>query len=463
MFGRTSYSISWLYGEFRIARLHRDTIEAEWEAPELVETQAQLVRALDAACRNIDLTAKGDVSVVHEHDLHTHDYLEVPSMKRRDLEKYLQRRVEFDKSFEDDASWCYHRVSHRGGKEGVLLHLLPKKLVDDTTAALTAAGLAPKKYVPLTEIVSDYLPTTDVAPEALVVVVACFKERTEIILALGDGEALFVRELNYGQSESSLERLVTDINRTVRYTRQQLGRGVDTVWAMGQFNEEVNAHLDEMIEVPVRFDSHAGDPYFWARSAVHLSGKLSANFISVFEQKNITKDVLKRVGVWTTAATIAASVVFTLFTTGLVAHRADEIIRVNERAGEMRVKIDGVNEFIAQGETREQHLERLRAATHNLPSLVMVHLSRLTPPDVTLTDVEIKQAGDAWAVSLKGQVVGDMRHGARVLARFEERLARKPWAMVIERSFTETWMEQFSQGRLGADGLLGFDITGRIR
>ena len=149
-------------------------MDAQWESEELVNNQAGLIRALDKACSQIDLTVKGDVTVVHEHDLHTHDYLEVPTMKRRDLEKFLQRKVEQNKSFEEDSAWCYHTVQHQGGKEGVLLHQLPKNIVDSTVAACTAAGLAPKNYVPLTEIVSDYLPTQDIEKSQLVLVLACF-------------------------------------------------------------------------------------------------------------------------------------------------------------------------------------------------------------------------------------------------------------------------------------------------
>ncbi len=459
---RTSYSISWLYGEFRIARLHKGNIAAQWEAPERVETHAQLVRALDAASNHVDLSIKGDVTVVHEHDLHTHDYLEVPSMKRRDLEKYLQRRVEQDKSFEEDAAWCYHKVSHRDGKEGVLLHLLPKRLVKSTTAACTAVGLAPKNYVPLTEIVSDYLPTRDIAHDQLIVVVACFNERTEIILALGDGEALFVRELNYGLSSETVERLVQDINRTVRYTRQQLGRGVDTAWMMGHLAPQFAAELEAGVEMPVYFDDEAEDPYFWAQWATRLSGKLSANFISVFAQKNMTGEVFRRVGAWSTAAVIAVAGFLTLFTGGLVTHRADQMRSIEQRSDQVRTLIAEVEQKVSAGKSKQDHLNRLRATSHNLPSLMMVHLSRLTPSEVTLTEVEIQRSGGAWRVALSGTVAGDMRRGARILARFEQDLEQPPWRVAVRQSFTETWMEQFEQGKLSDSGRLGFQIAGEM-
>lgn len=460
---RTKYAISWLYGEFRIARLHQDRVEEEWESPKLVISQADLVRALDEAASNIDLSRRGDVTVVHENDQHTHDYLEIPSMKKRDLEKYLLRRVENDKSFDGPAAWCYHEVKHRGGKQGVLLHLLPKKLVDDTVAACTAVGLAPKSYVPLTEIVSKYLPTTDVSAEKLLVVVACFEERTEIILTLADGDVLFVRELNYGQSERSVERLVVDVNRTIRYARQQLSRGVDAAWIMGRMNEDAAATLSTGIEIPVRFDEDASDPNFWARWATGLSGKLSANFISVFTQKNMTGDVFRRIGVFATAAVVVIASILTLISSGLVAHQTDLVTKISMRSTDIQDSIEGLRSTLESGRDKQSHLQRLRMISRNLPSLLMLHLSQLTPVEITLTNVDIAQSPDGWKVNLQGLVVGDLRQGARLLARFEQRLEQPPWQMDITQNFTETWMQQFEQGKLQSSGELGFQIAGDIR
>ena len=44
--GATSYAISWLYGEFRLARFHHGTLAAAWTAEELVETPVDLLNAL---------------------------------------------------------------------------------------------------------------------------------------------------------------------------------------------------------------------------------------------------------------------------------------------------------------------------------------------------------------------------------------------------------------------------------
>ncbi len=459
---RTTYGISWLYGEFRIARFRNGAIEAEWEAPSLVNSQADLVRALDEACDHMDLTIKGEVTVVHEHDLHTHEYLEVPKMKRKDLEKYLLRQVERSKEFEEPAAWCYHEVSHQGGKQGVLLHQLPKSIVDATVAACTAVGLAPKRYVPLTEIVSDYLPTTSIESEQLAVVIACFDQRIEIIVVLGDGEALFVRELNYGAHVDTAARLVTDVNRTIRYARQQLGRAIDIAWVMGHPEWPVVERLRSELAVRVEFDAEGAEPNFWSLWATKLSGKLSANFISVFAQKNITGELARRAGVFATAATVLIAVLLTLFTSGLVAHRGEQIEQIEVRSEMVRSSITDLESILRENQTKQEHLLRLRAASHNLPSLMMLHLSRMAPPQMTFTEVSIEQSQSGWQFSMSGLVAGDMRQGARILANFEEKLQQPPWRVGITKSFRDAWMEQFEQGLLEGESGLGFAIEGEV-
>ncbi|MEM7003324.1 MAG: hypothetical protein AAF529_21230, partial [Pseudomonadota bacterium] len=390
--GATTYGISWLYGEFRIARFHKGIVEAEWQAPELVNTQAALIKALDDAGDHIDLSIKGDVTIVHEHDLHTHEYLEVPTMRRRDLEKYLLRKVEQSKAFDQEPAWCYHEVRHEGGKEGVLLHQLPKNIVDSTVAACTAAGLAPKRYVPLTEVVSDYLPTTPVARDQMVLVLACFEERIEIVVARGDGEALFVRELNYGAKAENTDRLYTDVVRTIRYHRQQMGHSVNSAWIMGHPEPEVTEQLIETLDIPVTVDELATQPNFWSLWSTKLSGKLSANFISVFAQRNITVDVVRRFAMFGMAATMLVAAVLTIFTSGIVAHSNDQISLVELRSQDARDSIARLKEVLDENNMGQEHLSRLRAASHNMPSLLLLHLSQLTPPEVTLTEVIVEQS-----------------------------------------------------------------------
>ena len=68
---RTQFTISWLYGEFRIARFHRGKIESQWASDRLIESHADLLAALEQASQHVDLSGKADVTVVHEHECPT--------------------------------------------------------------------------------------------------------------------------------------------------------------------------------------------------------------------------------------------------------------------------------------------------------------------------------------------------------------------------------------------------------
>ena len=454
------YAISWLYGEFRIARFRKGEVVESWASPELVESKEDLADALREAANNITFTNAGDVTIVHEHDLHTHDYLEVPAMKRRDLERYLKRRVDQDKTFDEPAQWCYHTVAHRDGKSGVLLHLLPAHLVSSTVNTLDAVGLATRNYVPLTEIVSDMLPKLGVDDDVMVVVVACFKQRTELVVALGDGDALFVRELNYGLADETLDRGLTDVNRTLRYARQQLGRQASELLVMGPLDESLQALMTDGTDIPVRFVEHTDEPEFWAKQAMALSGKLSANYLSSFANRGLTTDVVRRGAGFATVAVVSLAVVTTIVTSGLVAHRAEEINEIEMANADVLTDIDMAERALNYAREKQDHLEKLREATQNIPTDLLSDLSRMLPSGTALKRVSVERGEAGWVILLQGEVYGDLRAGARTLAQFEHTLAQAPWHMNVTQSFRDSWMQQFGQGKLS--NATGFSIEAQM-
>ncbi len=154
------------------------------------------------------------------------------------------------------------------------------------------------------------------------------------------------------------------------------------------------------------------------------------------------------------------TVLLSLVTSGLVAHRNEQIRTLEERASIVREKIDELEMLVDLGSTQQDHLSRLRAATHNLPSLFLLHLSQLAPAEVVFTEVVVDQAASGWTVSLQGTVAGDLRHSARTMAGFEADLEAPPWSLEVTKSFRETWMEQFNQGKSDADASSGFQIVG---
>lgn len=458
-----SYAISWLYGEFRIARFHHGKLVEQWEAPALVESGRDLIDALETASQHMEFDHGGELTVVHEHDLHRHEFLQIPTMGKRDLEKYLLRRVLENKSFDADAEWCYHEAKHRDGSEGVLLHLLPKSLVELTASSCVAMGLNPKRYVPLTEIISAYVPEREGDNDRLLLIVAGFSERTEIIVTLADGEVLLVRELSYGLGSGQNDRLVTDVNRTIRYSQQQVARSVDECWAMGEFSDSARADLERQVEVPVTFHEESRSHWFWAERGAQLKGRLSANFISVFGQQTMTGDKVKRLGALATIVVIAMAIGLTILVSGIVAHNRDQIDHVVSMNTGLRTEIETLDAAIRVATVRSKQLASLRANRFNLPSVFLLHLSDLTPSAVTLTNAVVDQSGQGWEVSIEGVVRGDLRTGVRDLDLFESSLAAPPWQLEVSESWKVSWLDQFEVGYSATDADVGFRIKGYLQ
>ena len=90
----TRFGIEWIYGEFLISRFAGGRVAERWQAPYPVTDLKSLGRAMHDASQHIDLPRGGDVAIAYEDDLHTHEFVEVPPLRKRDLEKHLALRVE---------------------------------------------------------------------------------------------------------------------------------------------------------------------------------------------------------------------------------------------------------------------------------------------------------------------------------------------------------------------------------
>lgn len=459
----TGYAIQWLYGEFRMARYVRGKPVEQYASDTLVETPADFVNALREARTHIDFKRKGKVSVVHEHDLHTHTFMEVPQMRERDLEKYLQRRVDQESAKHGEQVWCYHGARHRDGSEGVLLHMLPKRLVDTTIVSCTAMGLIPKRYVPLTEIINNYMPRFGYHATDVVLIVALFTQRAEIVVGYGSGEMILVRELGFGTRHGFQERLAVDINRTARYARQHTGKKVKEVRVIGAYPDDVLESLSENVEIDISTDPDSNDPWFWMNRGAQLPAKLSANYISIFAQRNITRESIRRMGVWVLMGLLVCTTAVTAAITREVAiSRADiqEALDANEN---LDFLIENMESRISMTEKKLGRLQRLQSNSANMPSIFLLHLSSLTPATLRLTDVEVANSGGEWNVSIRGEAADALENIPTNLAWFENRLQSSPWNMGITQSWKHTWYDQLQNGVLRDGAPARFELHGVLR
>ena len=459
----TRYAISWIYGEFKIARMKHGQIIDNWTAPFPVRDISSLAEAMSEASKNIDLIHGGDVAIAYEDDWHTHEFFDLPVMAKKDLEKLLIRKVEKNKPFEEEAAWCYHEANHGESKEGILLHLMPQNIVDAIVRICQDFYLTPKRLVPLTEVVAEIIPMYKAEDKEIIVIAALFSERTEIITALSDGEVLCVRELPYSGYADAKQRLITDINRTLSYAKQQFNQEVNTVWLVGKGTDDIQKEIEHKIEAALCFDPNGRDPFFWADNVANLSGQLSANFIPLFARKKINRTLFYRVALWLTVALVILAIGIDSVVDSVIASNAINTQEIEEAIIVTRSAMTKLEMLQTHKDKIKHKLQILQADAHNLPALFINHLGHVVPDGLTILRSEVLWLEDEWRVTLQGESKQSLSEVVTILQQLESELEQAPWHITITKSWKTSWYEQLQSGSASSDEKTLFEIVGLMQ
>ncbi|MEM7611188.1 MAG: hypothetical protein AAF270_05900 [Pseudomonadota bacterium] len=456
------YGIEWAYGEFRIAKFKGDQIVQSWKSPTPVNDLASLSEAMHQATHHVDVSRGGSVAIAYEDDLHTHEFIEIPPLSRRDLNKYLQRHVETNKGFDGAAAWRAHPVD-RAGVSGVLLHLMPKYVLDAVMRICEEFYLLPKLMVPLTEVMSEFVPSLEVETENALLLVALFDDRTQMLVSSDDGEILFVRELSYPWEPSSNERLIVDINRTIGYAKQRIGGAITQAWVIGENAEFANASLNERVDATMTFEPRAADPDFWLQQVVALPQGLASNFIPLLARSSITGKTFMRAGIMMAAVFALAAITISILVEGTILANRFDTLSAQQQISEKNDELLRLNNEVELMNLEKSKLDILSVDAFNLPALFLSHLGDLLPAGLVLTNAEIVRGRDGWNLTLRGMSDRSLGDVAPLLADFQKQLAQDPWNTAVTVSWEDAWMKQLEQGFATQTGNIGFEIRGQFR
>ena len=457
------YAIEWAYGEFRIARLRGKVVVESWKSPSPVTDLASLSEAMYEAAYHVDISRGGSVAIAYEDDLHTHEFLEVPPLTSRDLKTYLGRHVEQNKPFEGEAAWRAHAVRRGKQHAGVLLHLMPKYIVDAVMRICEDFYLAPKLLVPLTEIMSEYVPKLTTDPDHALLLIALFDDRTQMLLSSADGEILFVRELSYPWRADTVDRLTVDINRTIGYARQRIGGDVTQAWLIGEHVDRAKQDMIGHLEVDIASDPVAAEPEFWMRQVASLPQNLASNFIPALARRSITSKTFMRAAVMMSAITVVIAVLFSGSVEWIMRRDTPNHEQLRHDISDLNDELLHLTSEVELMNLEKTKLDILNIDAFNLPAIFLSHLSDLVPEGLVLTKAEVVRGEHSWDIVLTGKSVVSLAEVAPLLAELERRLTSEPWNTSIVVSWERAWMAQLRQGLASQSGDVGFEIRGQFR
>ena len=456
------FSISWIYHEFKVVYYRLDKVVGTWTAPIDVMDVDILILALTEAWIDLDIDDGGDAYVLFEDETFIHEYIETPNLPKRDLKKFLSRKVESIKNFEGDSSWLYTNAKHNENSSGVLLNIIPKSFVFSLIEIFENFNIKPKRLVALSDLISQHI-RQHPRESKISLHIAIFEHSSQLLLMRNDGSVLFVRNLTSDFKVNKTKRLINEIKRTVGYAKQRVGANVDDLIFYGENIQEVLDHFKHEGQMQVTFMTAADAEYYWAFKTYELSPKLSHNFISRFARTSLThKNLLKTalvIGAVTASCLYLLAIFVEIYWLNM-AHRTEtlqlELTQIHEET-------DDFNRQLKELENSRERLVQLNTTSDNLPAVFFSYLGNVLPSEATLLEASVQRQDYGWEVDLKGSSDLALIDMPSVLTRLEHTLVNEPWNMMVTHSWEESWMSQLRSGGAANSTVFGFQLTGQLK
>lgn len=459
LYHKKQLGISWVQGEFQATLVQEGMSQTYYQTT--IHTLAQLDIALGLAIPELG-AEDADVSVVYEGIELSHHFIQTPPLSHRDLLLYIANRAEQEKISDTPILHSFKRSLAQEHKEGVILHIINKTFVDELIAVCQHHHVSITKLIPLSEIMSLEAFQFSTNHHEIILMIAMFDNITEILVTRGDGKVLFLRDLNHNMKHDSIDRLVSEINRSMLYAHQQFDVDVDEIVLVGDAPVHMAETLKQYLSLPIG-NSQSDNPYFWAKEAALLSPTVEGNILPIQFQFERVGMRIKRM--LTIAGTIAFMVV-----AGLTINMELEVRALAEQAKSNR---SGLKELLLTQSQLSQKITTLENVSKRIHELrntqvypiagwFLAELPSLLPQPLVLTDSFIQYKNQQWYFSLQGKALGKASLAPQYLSRLEENLKALPLTVDINQSWKDTWFYHMQKGGYGTQET-AFEIKGRLQ
>lgn len=401
--GTNLLSLSWIHGRLEAVAIQRGQVTQVWERPEVCDEPGRFGELVKEAASRTKFHGTS-VSLVLAHPRLTHQLIETPPAKGAALKALVQRQVERLKVFEGEPVWSFQRALPTKNAQSVLVHLLPRQLLDMLVSGCERAGFHLISVTPPTGVLQNQLHELPGGDEDVALIAADTGATTTVLVGRRDGQLILGRSLDAGHG-SNPSNLAVDISRTVLFTAQQFGVNVGSVWLFGTALQSRVAELQSQSSIPVRLSPEPTRPFYWAlKGPLQESGK-SPNLVSSEQRKAPQRRVL-----FIAAAALAVALAITAGVTAALCHALVRQEQSTQRGYETR---------IAELTAKHQDLQRVHADLNQraaiatavlddrlppVPSWFLAYLGDAVPNSLVLTKAQVRWEGSNWVCRLSGVV-----------------------------------------------------------
>ncbi len=399
---RTVLSVSWLGNQFSAVAVQRGRVAGTWQrsdaSTELGEFGAMVREAADRT------GYKGDeVSLVLAHPRLVQNLADLPPVKGKALKSLIQRQAMQQNLFSGQAAWASQSASSGDGTNRVILHLFPRLLLNQLVANCRHHGLELMAVVPPSALLEHQLSQLPLEKDELALVAAETGGSTTVVVGRGDGQLLLVRTLPGTWSEES-GRLAVDLNRTVLFVQQQQGATArQSVWLFGAAAADQVPAIQSRIPIPVKISPVAFTGFYWASDLPKLRPERYPNLISREMQKAPQRRVFAKVVVGSTAVLVMICLGACTYAWGQVRGQAATVRNLSAEIWRLQARLSELQKLDAEL-TGKEELVHLVVGTRRPPvaAWFLAYLGQAVPPELVVTNLEIRFDQDCWKVRLCG-------------------------------------------------------------
>ena len=456
LYHKKQLGISWIQGEFKATLVQENMAQTYYQA--CIHTMDQLDIALGLAIPKLG-AEDADVSIVYEGSELSHHFIQAPPLSHRDLLLYIANRAEQEKISNVPILHSFKRSLSKKNGEGVILHIINKTFVDKLIAVCQHHRISITKLIPLSEIMSLEAFRFNTDNQEMILMVAMFETITEIMVTRGDGKVLFLRDLSHHIEHDSVDRLISEINRSMLYANQQFDVDIDKIALIGNTPTNIPETLQQHFALPVE-NTQSDNPYFWANEAALLSPAVEGNMLPIQFQFERIGMRIKRMLTITIAIAFLIAVGLTINIEFQVQHA--EAQAKNQRSGlkSLIMRQGQLSQKVAAIENVGKRIHELQnTQVYPIAGWFLAELPALLPESLVLTDSLIHYENQQWHFTLQGKALGKASLAPQQLNILEDNLKTLPLTVNITQGWQDTWFYHIQKGGYGAQET-AFEIQG---
>jgi len=400
----TTLSISWLNDQFAAMAIHHGVAGGTWERTAAAETAADFASLVREAVQQTNYHGT-TVSLLLASSRLAQQLVDVPPVTGTNLEKVIQREAQQQKLFSGEAAWTFQSSIRLKDVQWVILHLVPKTLLDRLVQGCRQNGLHLNSVVPVSAVLHRQFARLPLEKDDVALLAAETGGCTTIVVGRADGQLLLVRTLMDNWNEN-VERLALDLKRTISFVTQQYGLALNRgVWVFGSGAAQQAPALQDQLEAPVAVSPVACQPAYWTIESAKLRPASSPNFIGLELQQAPRRRIFARVVAASTALIVLASVTVTILLHLLARQQTANIEILRNRAGQLQTQRQQLEQRNTDLAGKEQLIKLVLEDRHPpVPVWVLGYLSEAVPAGLVVTNLHVKMEGDSWRFNLAGRL-----------------------------------------------------------